>query len=116
MRLDQWHQVLATEPATPNQLGAVMHEFDRLGYQDNRWDRPARLAAASALLHLERPCSTTRELTMGQAGQLLHTLQGFRSRAQLETRLRRSDPIPLATRQALAVLLAMQRPSPGGAS
>jgi len=115
VKLDDWRQLQATEPATPNQLGAVMHEFGRLGYRDNRWDRPARLAAASALLHLER-LGSTRELTMGQAGQLLHALQGFRSRAQLETRLRRPDPVPLATRQALAVLLAMQRPSSGGAS
>jgi hypothetical protein len=115
MTLDEWHQVLATEPATPRQLGAVLHQFERLGYQDNRWDRPARLAAAAALLHLGQ-LDSTRQLTMGQAGQLLHALQGFRSRAQLETRLRRPDPLPLATRQALAVLLAMQRSSPGGAS
>lgn len=47
MNLDEFVRMLATEPATPNQIGAVRVEFRRLGLDSNR---PARLAAAAALL------------------------------------------------------------------
>lgn len=112
MTLDEWRQVQATEPATPNQVGALHHEFKRLGYQDNRWDRPARLGAAAALLHLGQ-LNSTHDLTMGQAGQLLRALRGYRSRTQLEMRLRQADPLPLAVRQNMATLFAVQWPRLG---
>ncbi len=115
MNRAEFLQKLATEPATPRQLGAVMHEFERLGYRRSTVDRPARLGVAAALLHLEQ-LGSTHDLTMGEAGRLLHMLQGFRSgsRADLETWLfyrphGRADPVPLAVRGNLATLFAWSR-------
>ncbi len=119
MKLDDWRQVQASEPATRNQLGAIMREFERLGYQRSRWDRPARLAAAAVLLGLDQ-FDSLHDLNLGDAGRLLRILQGFRSRAQLETRLYqsviRADPVPLAVRQNLATLFAWSRLHSSGAA
>lgn len=83
MTRDEWHQVLATEPATPDQLGAVMGEFRRLGF-DHQADRAERLAACAALLGLDG-LDSIRDLVMGQAGQLVHALREVTDRAELET-------------------------------
>jgi hypothetical protein len=63
----------ATAPATPNQIGAVQVEFRRLGLDG---DRPARLAATAALLGLDS-LSSSSDLSMGQAGYLIHTLPSW---------------------------------------
>jgi hypothetical protein len=80
MRLDEWHAVLATEPATPYQRGAIMGEFERLGY--GRADRAERLAVCAALLDLD-DLGSTAHLVMGQAGQLYRLLLGIAGRAEL---------------------------------
>jgi hypothetical protein len=76
---------LETDPLTPNQLGAVMHEFERLGFHPWR-DRDERLAACSALLGRDALASVY-DLLMGEAGKLLRTLQGFPDRAALDAAL-----------------------------
>jgi len=81
MKLDEWHAVLETEPATPNQVGAIMAEFRRLGFA-GRYDRTERLAASAALLELGE-LDSMRDLVMGDAGRLLRMLQRFRDRAGL---------------------------------
>jgi len=80
MNKDEWHAVLATEPATSNQRGAIMREFGRLGFGEG--DRTERLAACAALLGLDE-LDTTGDLTMGQAGQLVGTLMRFADRGEL---------------------------------
>jgi len=80
MKLDQWHEVLATEPATANQVGAIHQEFMRLGFAET--ERAERLAASAALLQLPELRSTS-DLTRGSAGYLLRMLQGFRDRGEL---------------------------------
>lgn len=136
MMLKEWREVQKTTPATQNQRGALHHEFTRLGYQDNRWDRPARLGAAAVLLGLDQ-LDSLRDLVMGQAGQLLRALQELDSRAELDAAIvpaapagrdrpdapgddasgrpraasrpaARPDPLPLAVRQNMASLLAVQ--------
>lgn len=82
MKLDQWHAVLSTEPATPNQRGAIMAQFERLGFRST-YDRADRLTASAALLDLSE-LRSTRDLVMGEAGKLLCILQGFRDRAELD--------------------------------
>lgn len=72
--------MLATEPATPHQRGAVLREFERLGFDEA--GRAERLAVCAALLGLDELGSTT-ELVMGQAGQLVNMLQRVRYRAEL---------------------------------
>src|ERR1039457_2577915 len=83
MTRDEWGAVLAVEPLTPAQLGAVGHELRRLGFR-GRYDRPARLAASAALLGLGE-LDSTKSLTMGQAGQLLRVLRGFAGRRERGT-------------------------------
>ena len=81
MTLEEWHEVLATEPATPRQVGAVMGEMHRLGLADPA-DRAERLAVCAELLGLD-DLASTRDLTMGEAGELLRLLQDCRMRAGL---------------------------------
>jgi hypothetical protein len=81
MTRDEWLVVLATEPATAAQRGAVMGEFQRLGLA-GPGDRPERLAVCAALLGIDR-LGSTRELVMGQAGQLVHALRHVPARADL---------------------------------
>jgi hypothetical protein len=78
VNLAEWHQVLATEPATPNQIGAIHREFARLGVTD----RAERLAICAALLGVDDLGSTTH-LVMGQAGQLYAELLGLADRDEL---------------------------------
>lgn len=78
MNRDEWNQVLATEPATDNQRGAILREFDRLGVDD----RPERLAICAALLGLDE-LGSTNDLVMGDAGYLVNLLRRTRDRAEL---------------------------------
>lgn len=73
---------LATEPATPNQVGAIRGQFRRLGL-DRDADRPARLAASAAIAGLDE-LRSTKNLTEGEAGRLLRTLYGLHDRAGLD--------------------------------
>jgi hypothetical protein len=76
--LDEWHEVLATEPATPNQVGRIRAEFGRLGLTD----RAGRLAITAALAGLD-DLGSTRDLTLGQAGRLCGMLPHVASRGEL---------------------------------
>jgi hypothetical protein len=78
MTRDEYLEMLATEPATPTQVGAILGEFRRLGV-DNRAER---LAVSAELLGLDGLGSTT-DLVMGQAGQLVAMLRRVRDRAEL---------------------------------
>ena len=80
MRLDEWHHVLATEPATPNQRGVIMREFERLGFGEA--DRAERLAICAALAGLEN-LGSTADLRMGEAGQVYRVLLGVADRDEL---------------------------------
>ena len=105
MNRNEFVRMLATAPATPNQIGAVHVEFRRLGLDG---DRPARLAAAAVLLGLDS-LSSSRELTMGQAGFLIHTLPGLAGAGDLAAAVRqararaRGAPLP---GELMAVLAA----------
>jgi len=116
MTIEEWREVQETTPATPNQRGAVMHEAGRLGLTD----RTERLKIFAALLDLDE-LGSVHDLVMGQAGQLLHALQDFGSRAELDAataapaRSRaasqpavRPDSVPLAVRSLLAIALTTQ--------
>lgn len=80
MDLEQWRAELATRPATVAQLGALHEHFQRLGCL--RSDRGRRLAACAALLGLD-DLDTMRQLSQGQAGQLVKTLSRITSPAEL---------------------------------
>jgi hypothetical protein len=74
----EYLEMLATEPATPMQVGAIMGEFDRLGVAD----RAERLALSAELLGLDELDSTT-DLMMGEAGRLVGILRSTRDRVEL---------------------------------
>jgi hypothetical protein len=74
----EWNHVLDTEPATPNQRGAIMRECGRLGLAD----RAERLAILAALAGIDA-LGSTADLTMGQAGQLVNLLQHTTDRSAL---------------------------------
>jgi hypothetical protein len=78
MNRDEWNGELELRPLTPNQRGAVMREFARLGIAD----RAERLAAIAALLGIDA-LGSTGELTQGQAGQLVNTLERITDPAEL---------------------------------
>jgi hypothetical protein len=75
---DEYLEMLATEPATATQVGAIIGEFRRLGI-DNRDER---LAISAELLELGGLGSTT-DLVMGQAGRLVDMLRRTAGRAEL---------------------------------
>jgi hypothetical protein len=75
---DEYLEILATQPATGAQVGAIISEFDRLGVVD----RAERLAITAELLELEHVGSTT-DLVMGDAGRLVRMLQRTRDHAEL---------------------------------
>jgi hypothetical protein len=91
MRMEEWHEVLATVPATATQIGAVHGEYRRLGYSDD--DRAAKLAVSAALLDLNG-LTSHNELMMGQAGLLLSTLRAIGNRAQLPGLPHARGPVP----------------------
>lgn len=91
MTRDEWNHVLATERATSNQRGAIMREFGRLGFHDER-DRAERLGICTALLGLDELGSTS-DLVMGQAGQLVNILQNVRDRGELADVIAAADDV-----------------------
>ncbi|MGA2828448.1 MAG: hypothetical protein ABSF03_20280 [Streptosporangiaceae bacterium] len=96
MTRDEFVRMLATEPTTPNQIGAVHGEFRRLGLDV---DRPARLAAAAALLGLDS-LRSSRDLSMGQAGYLIQTLRGLAGGGDLAAAVRQARIRTIRTREA----------------
>lgn len=78
MTRDELNQVLATEPATRTQVGAVLGEFGRLGVAD----RAERLALSAQLLGLDA-LGSTADLVMGDAGRLITMLRRTRDRVEL---------------------------------
>jgi len=78
MNLGEWRQVLATEPATPHQIGAIHRESARLGLDG----RAGRLRGCAAILGLG-DLESTRNLTMGEAGKLVRTLCEVRDLSEL---------------------------------
>jgi hypothetical protein len=78
MTRDDWYAYAESVPLTPNQRGAIMHECDRLGVAD----RTERLAMLAGLLGLDM-LSSTADLTLSQAGQLVRILSDTRDRAEL---------------------------------
>jgi hypothetical protein len=89
MTRDEWNAVLATEPATPAQRGAIMGEFGRLGFGAH--DRDQRLATAAAILGLDT-LGSVRDLVMGDAGRLLHILRRTRDRSELSALASSAEP------------------------
>lgn len=87
MKREDWHAVLASEPATFLQVRACVLECERLGLVD----RAGRLAACAALLGLAELGSTC-DLCMGDAGRLLRLLRGCRDRGELDALLPRPEP------------------------
>ena len=86
MNRDEFVRMLDTVPATPNQIGAVHGEFHRLGLDG---DRPGRLAVAAALLGLDG-LTSSRNLSMGQAGYLVKTLRSLAGAGELATAVRQA--------------------------
>jgi len=80
MTLEEWRHIQAVEPATRDQLGAIMRECDRLGF--GAYDRAERLAICARIIGLET-LRSTKDLRLGEAGQLVHALMDCRSRAGL---------------------------------
>lgn len=104
MTRDEYLEVLATEPLTPCQRGAVMGECRRLGL-DDRGERLAVLAAVLGLGEL----GSTGDLTMGEAGLALSTLQRADSRADLPAASSASERDASEIRQPGAVESALWR-------
>ncbi len=100
MTRDEYLDVLASEPATAMQVGAIHGEFRRLGYAPR--DRDQRLAGSAAMLGLGQLAST-RDLTMGEAGRLLRLLMDCPDRAA-QQRLAASASRREALRNAAGVL------------
>jgi len=103
MHLEQWREVLATEPATLNQVGKIHREFGRLGFGED--DRPERLEICAGMLDLEE-LGSLRDLTMGDAGRLISILVRVRDRAHLAGLLTEPDspapPLPSGLIAAMA--------------
>lgn len=123
MTRDEYLVILATARATANQVGAILGEFERLGFGDA--DRAERLAVTAVVLGLDELAST-RDLTMGEAGRLLRMLQHCPDRSSLPAPAAADDQdqasdgergptLAEAITLALALLIgAWQRP-PGAA-
>lgn len=74
--------------ATSAQVAAVNNQFWYLGFR--RGDRAQRLAACATLLGLDG-LSSTKNLTAGQAGQLVRLLAQLRARGELDITLAAAD-------------------------
>ncbi len=72
---------LDVEPLTWNQLGGIHREFARLGFRDPA-DRAERLRLTAALAWSE-PITSTKDLTIGEAGRAIRALIGCRTAAEL---------------------------------
>jgi hypothetical protein len=62
------------KPLTSTQRGAIMGHFHRLGL-DQPALRYARLAIMTTLLDLDEHIGSVKNLTLGEAGQLVSTLE-----------------------------------------
>jgi protein gp37 len=91
MTREEWDQVLATEPATPNQVGSIVSECERLGLGD----RDERLAACAegyrkGMMTTEKPresvCAAILDAVVLDAGE-----DGRASREKLEQTAVRSE-------------------------
>jgi len=112
---EEWHAVLATESATPTQVGALHGEFRRLGYNEDE-DRAERLAVCATLSGLGE-LETTSDLTMGEAGRLINLLRQTRDAGELAALLpargeHQGDEVPaveggMTLAQALARVIAI---------
>jgi hypothetical protein len=89
MNKQSWQEELETRPATPNQLGRIMHHFERLGWHDTyspyhrsqlsewwneryRSEREVRLGICSKMIG--REITSVRDLTLGEAGKIIRAL------------------------------------------
>jgi hypothetical protein len=70
--LSRYRERLAVDPLTLNQLGAIHRRFAALGLDEHR-DRPARLAITARLAGVPE-VGSTKELTMGEAGRVIRSL------------------------------------------
>ena len=78
MNREAWYAYIESSPATPNQVGRIMRECDRLALVD----RTERLAVCAVLLGLD-DLGSTKELSQGKAGRLVNILLHTASRAEL---------------------------------
>jgi hypothetical protein len=95
---------LETEPATPNQVGALHEEYRRLGLAGPR-HRELRHAIGAGLLGLTE-VGGWRDLTKGQAGLLLRSLQDFASADEAIAAAGLRTPRQAASTKARTRLLA----------
>jgi hypothetical protein len=105
VKLADWHAILATEPATPNQVGTVIGEWQRLGL-GHPDDRAERLKLTARLLGLAKIGSTT-DLVMGDAGRLIGMLRDCEDRASLGALLDGPEPAASPRPSALAACLPL---------
>jgi hypothetical protein len=88
MNIKEWNTHVESSPATGNQRGRIMSEFERLGYHWKR-DREARLHDCAMLSGLPS-LDSIRDLTQGQAGHLVKLLSTLENRAELESAVERA--------------------------
>ena len=81
MTRDEWLDVLATEDATPDQVGRIRAEFNRLGFHGSA-TRDERLRLTEILADSD-PIETTKDLTMGEAGRAIRALIRCRTTQEL---------------------------------
>jgi hypothetical protein len=81
--LTDYRTRLDTEPLTGNQLGRIMAEFDRLGLYSRKYHRAERLRLTAILADYPGELETTKDLTQGEAGRVVRSLIGCRTRADL---------------------------------
>jgi hypothetical protein len=95
-------EMLESTPASRAQVGAILGEFQRhLGIRR----RNERLSISAALLDLD-DLGSTWDLTMGQAGKLLHLLRATEDRAELYQRVEAANRERLERRLANHVTVA----------
>lgn len=97
--LAEYRTRLDREPLTINQLGRMHVEFARLGL-DGPADRAERLRITAALALAPAPITSTKDLTMGQAGRAIRVITGCRTAGELYVL---AEPKP---RGILAALIA----------
>jgi hypothetical protein len=77
----EWRAFAETAPATRNQVGAIRREFARLGFGEA--DRAERLRITAQLAQAPGQLTTTKDLTTGQAGQVVGALTACKSLGDL---------------------------------
>lgn len=81
MSREDWYDHIESVPVTGNQLGRIIAEYRRLGLGGAE-DRAGRLAITAALAGTGE-LDSTRDLTQGQAGRVVHALLGCPDQASL---------------------------------